>query len=305
MKCFATIAVLSFLVAACTSVSSTPASTTAPTSATGPSPSASVPTASVPSLPVPSPSVPSLPVGLIAIGHSGLTGEGTGGPSQSAPENSWATGSSADVDSVYLRLQAARPDTADHVANAAQGGAVAASLADQAEQALQDVPTPALVIISTIDNDIRCDGTDDAHIPEFGADVAKALDTITMSSPDSRILIVGQLGRPRAAFIKQLVAYDPTVKPFVTGTGMCDFYDPSGKLDEPHLQALTAIIDRYEAEEARVCSKVPQCHTDGGVRAAYVDKLENFSADWAHLNVRGQAAEAALIWPVVVSILGL
>jgi hypothetical protein len=30
-----------------------------------------------------------------------------------------------------------------------------------------------------------------------------------------------------------------------------------------------------------------------------VDKLENFGPDWAHLNVKGQAEEAELIWPVV------
>ena len=33
--------------------------------------------------------------------------------------------------------------------------------------------------------------------------------------------------------------------------------------------------------------------------------MENFSSDWDHLNVRGQAAEAELIWPVVVEMLGL
>ena len=40
------------------------------------------------------------------------------------------------------------------------------------------------------------------------------------------------------------------------------------------------------------------------MRAKYVDKLENFSPDWNHLNVRGQAAEAELIWPVVQKLLG-
>jgi lysophospholipase L1-like esterase len=38
---------------------------------------------------------------------------------------------------------------------------------------------------------------------------------------------------------------------------------------------------------------------------AYVDTLENFAADYAHFNVRGQAAMAELIWPVVEELLGL
>jgi len=33
--------------------------------------------------------------------------------------------------------------------------------------------------------------------------------------------------------------------------------------------------------------------------------IENFSPDYAHFNVRGQAAQATLMWPVVEEILGL
>ena len=70
-------------------------------------------------------------------------------------------------------------------------------------------------------------------------------------------------------------------------------------------EGITAIIEGYEAEQTKVCAQFVQCHTDGGVRAAYVDALENFSNDWSHLNIQGQAAEAELIWPVVVSLLDL
>ena len=48
-----------------------------------------------------------------------------------------------------------------------RGGAQAASLSTQATTALQYVPTAELVIIQTIDNDFRCAGTDDAHVPEY------------------------------------------------------------------------------------------------------------------------------------------
>ena len=75
------------------------------------------------------------PVGVIAIGHSGLTGENSDPdrPGQPALENSWATGTNPDVNSIYLRLVAARPETEGHVANTAEGGAPASRLADQAE----------------------------------------------------------------------------------------------------------------------------------------------------------------------------
>jgi len=244
-------------------------------------------------------------VGVIAIGHSGLTGEGTAGRLEAALDNSWATGTNPEVNSVYLRLSDRRPENSGHVANTAQGGAVSDSLVVQAESALQKVPHPLLVIISTIDNDIRCDGSDAEHLPEFGDNVANALTVISTASPDSTILVVGQPGRPSVDFVRTLVAHDPAVKRAMSGSGPCDFFNRDGNLVADNFQTLTGIIDDYETEQAERCAIVPRCHTDGGARAAYVDTLENFSSDWAHLNIRGQAAEAELIWPVVESILEL
>ena len=242
--------------------------------------------------------------GIVAIGHSGLTGEGTGDINGPDPGNSWATGTNPDVNSVYLRMVASHPATKDHAANTARGGAIASELPDMAMAALQAVRHPALVIISTIDNDILCDGTDAQHVPAFGGSVASALQIIADRSPDSKILIVGQLGRPRIAYLNELIAQHPELKPAMSGDGMCDLLGTDGKPSEEHLKTLTAIIESYDAEEARVCAKVPNCRTDGGVRAAYVDTIDNFSSDFNHLNIRGQAAEAELIWPVVAKTLG-
>ncbi|MEJ7772028.1 MAG: hypothetical protein WKF51_09015 [Geodermatophilaceae bacterium] len=250
----------------------------------------------------------SAPVGVIALGHSGLTGEGSDPdrPGEDVPENSWATGTAPEVNSIYLRLVALRPETRDHVSNQGRGGAEAAALVSQAEAALRMVPTPELVIIETIDNDIRCDGTDAEHIVEFGAAVEAALDVITAASPDSGILLVGQMGRPDPAYIEQLVVEDPTVKAQLSGTGICDFFDPAGQLVEANFETLTGIIDGYEAEQARVvCAAVPRCRTDDGARRAYVDEFANLTPDWNHLNVQGNAREAEITWPSVAALLGL
>ena len=243
---------------------------------------------------------------MVAFGHSGLTGEGTAGFEEPAPGNSWATGDNPDVNSVYLRLTAVRPETEGHVANTAMGGSPSLQLMQQVETAMQRVPYPALAIIQTIDSDIRCDGTDDKHIPEFGQNVDEVLDFITSQSPNTKILVVGQLGRPSTDFVEELVAHDPTAKAPLTDPGNpCTFFDEDGKIYPKGFQNLTGIIEGYEAEQARVCAAFPNCATDGGVRAAYQDTLENFSPDWAHLNIKGQAAEAELIWPVVEELLQL
>lgn len=247
------------------------------------------------------------PVGVIAIGHSGLTGENSDPkhPGLVALENSWATGTSAQVNSIYRRLVAVRPETEGHVANTAEGGAPASALAGQAQRALGTVPTPALVVVQTIDGDIRCDGTDGEHVAEFGAVLANALKVVTMASPNSLILAVGQLGRPSPSFVKELVAKHPSVKSELTGTGMCDFYSPDGVLNEKAFDTLRSIIEDYETEQARVCAMVANCRTDGGARAKYVDRLENFSSDWNHLNVRGQAEAAEIAWPAAAALLKL
>lgn len=247
------------------------------------------------------------PVGIIAIGHSGLTGENSDPtmPGAPAPENSWATGTSPAVNSVYLRMVAALPETKGHVANAATGGAPVGALAGQAQTALATVPRPALVIIQSLDSDMRCDGTDAEGAVQFGAALKDVLTSITASSPGSKILVVGQLGRPSPAFVRQLVAKHPEVKAELTGSGICDFYNEQGQLVASSFRVLTGIINSYEAEQARVCSGFDNCRTDGGVRAAYVDTLDNFTSDWNHINVQGQAREAKLVWPRVAELLGL
>ncbi len=243
----------------------------------------------------------SSPVGLIAIGHSGLTGESSdpGRPGQDAKENSWATGTTPEVQSVYLRIVALRPETQDNVANSGEGGAVARQLAGQAEDALDEVPAPALAIIQTIDNDIRCDGTDSDHVAEFGSAVDEALQVITQASPKTRVLVVGQMGRPANA--AAAIAEDPGSMAGVTGTGVCDFFDPSGTLVPSKLAALTAIIEGYEKEQARVCASYTQCSTDKGAFAAFIDTPATLVS--GHLTIAGHTKAADLIWPEVQPLL--
>jgi lysophospholipase L1-like esterase len=235
------------------------------------------------------------------MGHSGLTGEGTAGQSEPNVAASWATGTRPAVQSVYLRLVDIRPATEGKVANTAAGGAPASLLVDQTKAALRVVPAPLLAIIQTVDNDIACDGS---NVEAVGQSLAEALEVIRAASPNTQILVVGQAGRPSVAFIEQLVAYDPSTKAGMTWDDDCSFFDGEGNLRKDGVAKLSAVIDKYEAETARVCAAVPNCSTDGGVRKAYVDKIDNFASDYAHFNEKGQAAMAELIWPTVEHLVG-
>ena len=281
--------------------SGTPSASAAPAADSSPSPAGSASPGSVATSPIPSVDV-AHPVGIIAIGHSGLTGEGAGEGNEPVEADSWATGTDPQVDSVYLRMVAALPATEGHLSNTAVGGAVADTLSPQARAALSNVPAPALAIIQTVDNDIQCDA---ANVKDVGASVADVLALIHGASPNTKILVAGQLGRPSVAFVKDLVAHDPSKKQGLTWGDDCTFFDAAGKIHEAGFEKLTAAIDAYEAETALACAAVPNCVTDGGVRRAWIDKIDLFSAvDDGHLNKQGQAAEAEQIWPVVETLLG-
>jgi hypothetical protein len=248
------------------------------------------------------------PVGLIAMGHSMLTGENSdpSKPGQEAKENSWATGTSPAVESIYQRMVALLPQTKGHVTNTARGGAPASALADQARQALAAVPNPRLAIIETIDDDITCGGNLAAHLMEFGASVTAGLRVITQASPQTRILIITQPGRPSLEVkgMAPLIASNPKVKAMYTGPPPCGMYDPTtGKLVPKHVAHLTAIIAAYEAEQARVCRQFPTCHTDGGGLASFKREPSVLSSDYNHLNTRGLARLARMVWPYARAVL--
>jgi len=242
------------------------------------------------------------PVGLVAIGHSGLTGEGTtiaGGPN---PAASWATGDDPVVNSVYLRLVAAEPETAGNVSNQARGGARASALRSQAAAALATVPVPLLAIIQTVDNDLRCNAS---NVAQVGLDLQAALEFLHSASPNTRILVVGQLGRPTVDFITELAAHSAAAKASVQWADACSPIDADGNVSPSGIANLVAAIDAYEAETARVCALVPNCYTDGGVRRAWEDTIDQFASDFSHMRIGGQAREAEEIWPVVEQLLGL
>jgi hypothetical protein len=186
------------------------------------------------------------------------------------------------------------PETKDHVVDAAVGGARIEDMVDQTSNALAAVPTPRLAIIQAIDNDIRCDGTDEQHVPEYGTTLGKILSAIQTASPDTDILVVSQIGRP-AGYAKA-IATRPAVAKSMGGTGLCDIFDPAGKLDPAKVATLTGIIELYEAEQARVCATFARCHTDDGAFSTFKDDVHDLiEGDWNHLTVHGLSRAATLM----------
>jgi lysophospholipase L1-like esterase len=246
------------------------------------------------------------PVGLVVLGHSAVTGFNADPekPRTDAPRFSWATGDEPAVNSVYLRMVQLLPETEGEVFNGARGGATSATPASQAERALEEQPDPKLILIMTIDNDIQCDGSDEANLPRFGANVSKALDAIAEAAPDAKVLFVTFFGRPSPEDVEAITAAAPDLKEFVTGDGECSWYSPDGEINPESFANFNAIVDGYEAELERVCAEYEQCRTDGGAAGEWVDDpIADYSDDYTHLNQQGLASFAAHMWPVVEAVL--
>jgi hypothetical protein len=249
---------------------------------------------------------PEHPAGVIALGHSGMTGfqSDPAKPGQDVVANSWATGTNPVVNSVYQRLVAARPATAGLVANVARNGEKADGLEFQVPAALAQVPTPALALFMIMDNDIRCDGTDPEHLPEFRAAVRAAVEQVVKVSPKVTVVIASGPGRP-AEYAKAIATLRQTPVN-LTGTDPCMMFSANRKVNATEVPRLTSILESYEAELARACDGIPQCHWDGGALARYPgDRLEDYGNDLGHPSIKGHQHWAEAIWSVVARAMGI
>jgi len=254
-----------------------------------------------------SPQTSTVPIGMIALGHSALTGENSdpNKPHAPVPENSWATGTNPKVDSIYQRMLAQWPDTRDHVYNAAVGGATANTLNAQAETALLAVPSPRLVIIQTVDNDINCP-IDGSAIASFGISVDNALQTITHASPQGRIFVVLYQGHPADQLQSDLNAAngDPTILSQMTGPPPCGILDKNHHVQEQSAEYLATEVAKFDAQLVTVCAKYPTCVTDKGSEYGFTLPRNGANLQNDHLSVVGLAATAAFYWPLVNTVLG-
>ena len=140
---------------------------------------------------------PRYPNSIAVIGHSGANGSGVAGPRSNWAHSSWVTGDSPAVQSLYSRILARNPAIRGNKFNLAINGADVASMLLQAKKAVGLKPTPELVVVQGIDNDIRCDTV--SHKP-FQVAFARVLDVLATGAagrPHLRRQPVGQPSRPR------------------------------------------------------------------------------------------------------------
>jgi hypothetical protein len=266
-------------------------------SATSPEPSPSVPASIGPSESA-TPSGPSEPIGIAVIGHSGATGYDSS-PVQSGVDvgtNSWATGTNPEVHSIYLRMLATDPAIEGHNANLAISGSDVESLLNQATTLAGRDPAPALVFIETMDNDIRCDGTDEENFDHYRSTLDEVIDTLESGIPDVETFIVSHWGTV-AAYDRAVFEISPA---HLTGDGPCDTVDPAtGEIVPSKEKYLQDLVDAYWGIVTEVCEEAANCRTDGGAMQDFEPTPEDFTPDLNHLSISGLAKKAAIEWGVL------
>jgi hypothetical protein len=234
------------------------------------------------------------PSSIAAIGHSDTNGSGVKGPRTNWPHSSWVTGDSHDVQSLYSRILARNPAIRGNKFNLAINGADAASMLLQARKAVGLKPTPELVVVHGIDNDIGCDPV--SHKP-FQAAFARVLEVLATGLPEARIFVVSQFGSPtthaKALTIKQRLRLAGA---YAGGSSPCDFIGRDGAIRAKQLAYLEAVIHRYETAVATACEPVSTCRYDGGAFGRVVDRRDWISTDLHHFSLEGNAKAAAVAW---------
>jgi lysophospholipase L1-like esterase len=232
---------------------------------------------------------------VVVLGHSGTTGYASGAnPDADVRENSWATGTNPEVASIYQRLLATHPALEGHTQSLGVDGSTVDDLVSQTQQALAVDPLPDLVLIQTIDNDIRCDGTDPDNYQPFADTLEQVLATIEEQDEGAQVFFVGQWGSVEE--YTTAISRLPSAVAANQGTGPCDVFTPEGKRNPKAEAYLQQVVDAYFARIADVCSRHAQCWTDEGAMQTMTLAPADLTDDHNHLTVRGQRRMAEIVW---------
>jgi hypothetical protein len=233
---------------------------------------------------------------MVVMGHSGTTGADSdpSRPGQDAPDNSWATGDNPKVDSIYQRLLATHPALKGHNNNLGRSGSTVDDLVNQTNAMLLLDPLPDVVIIQTIDNDIRCDGTDADNYQPFADTLDHVLSMINSHDVHAQVFFVDQWGSVR--HYVDAIRHDKAAIAQNAGNGPCDTFTPSGRLRPQAMSYLQQVVNHYFERIVDVCARHRNCYTDHAALQQMTLTPADLTPDHNHLSVHGLHKMAAIAW---------
>ncbi|MFI7497540.1 SGNH/GDSL hydrolase family protein [Streptomyces sp. NPDC049687] len=235
------------------------------------------------------------PASIAAVGDSITRGFDACTVLQDCPEVSWATGASADVNSLAVRLLGASK-AATHSWNYAVTGARMADLAGQMTQAAAE--KPQLVTVMAGANDAcRASTRAMTSVVDFRAEFQEALRTLRRALPKAQVYVAS------VPNLKRLWSQGRTnaLGKRIWKLGIC----PSMLGDADALDAAATArrdtvqrrVEDYNKVLEEVCVKDERCRFDGGAVYGFrfgTDQLSHW--DWFHPSMDGQARLAEIAY---------
>jgi PKD repeat protein/lysophospholipase L1-like esterase len=240
-----------------------------------------------------------LPDTMAAVGDSITQAASTAGSlGADAPQNSWATGTSATVNSHYLRLLAAGAPIGAQNHNRSVSGAKMGGL--QAQMATLSDLDPDYLTVLIGGNDV-CTPTEAqmTSVADFRAGFQAAMATLRAVSPETHVYVVSiprvmglyELFRNNfwARFIWSLGGVCQSLLANPTSTNQADV-DRRARVDQRNRD--------FNAVLAEVCASAAAqpCLWDGGAAFSTAFASSDVSGDYFHPSVAGQAKLAAVSW---------
>lgn len=240
------------------------------------------------------------PESVAAVGDSITRGFDACAVLSDCPEVSWATGSSAKVDSLAVRLLG-EADAAEHSWNYAVTGARMEDLTAQVTRAAKR--KPELVAVMAGAND-ACRSTTSAMTPvaDFRAQFEEAMTTLRAKLPKAQVYVSS------IPDLKRLWSQGRTnpLGKQVWKLGICpSMLGDADSLDSAATLRRNTVRDRvqdYNEVLREVCAKDRRCRTDDGAVHAFrfgTDQLSHW--DWFHPSVDGQARLAEIAYRAVTA----
>jgi lysophospholipase L1-like esterase len=213
-------------------------------------------------------------------------------PFTDCPENSWATGTSSKVKSVFFRIKEHNSKATE--TNRAVSGAKVGSLNEQAKKAVSDKAEFVTILIGANDACANPSTSQAAFTSSFQA----AINTLKSGLPGARIYVASI---PNVFHLWELFHTNKTATRSWELTKECP-----GVMTEPTSEGTTAKNRRaatlaaeegYNATLKSICAATVNCQYDNGaVFAASFVASEVSTNDYFHPSITGQTSLAALAW---------
>ena len=239
------------------------------------------------------PTIP-LPATMAAVGDSITQAASSAGSlGGDAPQNSWSTGTSASVNSHYLRLVArGASGLARH--NLSVSGAKVADLPGQTLAAAALQPDYLTVLIGG--NDVCTSTAAGMTAPaQFEAHFRTALANVDTARTHVYVVSI-----PRVMGLWELFRNNFLARFIWSVAGICQslLANPgsTAQADVDRRAQVDARNRAFNEILARVCSETPNCHHDGGAAFNTTFTTSDVSGDYFHPSVSGQAKLADVSW---------